>query len=137
MQTGPNCRHSPIGSFQRTCYVVGARAANGPHAAEHGAPSLAARQHATSQDVSSCTAAGDGAAHGQQRPGHLRMLMLTRLGVLASLPASQPRPRDVWLLTRPCPRWELSVPAADRQVDRQPPRQQGFTADDAGRLYTS
>jgi hypothetical protein len=38
MQTDPTARHSPIGSFQRTCYLVSAPAANGPDAAEHGEP---------------------------------------------------------------------------------------------------
>jgi len=62
------------------------------------------------------------------------MLMLTHLGMLAVVAASQPRRRDAWSLARPCPRCELSVPAADRQVDRQTPRHPGSTGDDHGPL---
>jgi hypothetical protein len=50
--------------------------------------------------------------------GHVRMLMLVHLASWRWYP----HPDHV---------------SADRQVDRQPPRQPGFTADDAGRLYTS
>jgi hypothetical protein len=51
--------------------------------------------------------------------GHMRTLMLVHLGVMAV---------DIRLQTQVL---------ADRQVDRQPPRQPGSTADDLGRLYTS
>jgi hypothetical protein len=44
METDLSACHSPIGLFQRACYVVSAPAANGPAAGEHGQPSVAARQ---------------------------------------------------------------------------------------------
>jgi hypothetical protein len=38
MQTDQTAYHSPIGSFQRRCYVVTAPTATSPAAAEHNEP---------------------------------------------------------------------------------------------------
>jgi hypothetical protein len=96
MQTDPTACHSPIGSFQRRCCVVNTAAATDPDAAEHGAPSVAARQQATSQDVSSHPAAGDGARSWAAATGDLAYAQADALdlGVLA-VAARQPPPAGV------------------------------------------
>jgi hypothetical protein len=62
MQTDPSACHSPIGSFQRRCYLVSAPAATGQLLPSTGAPLVAARQLATSHDLSRYTADGTAAA---------------------------------------------------------------------------
>jgi hypothetical protein len=56
MQSGPTARHSPIGSFQRTCYVVSAPAT--PQILHSTADLLAARNLPSWHDLSRHTPTG-------------------------------------------------------------------------------
>ena len=94
MQTDPTACHSPIGSFQRPCYLVSAPAATGQLL-----PTTTHRRwrhdsNATAMTVSrlhSMVPGGGTRSMWRQRPGDLRMLMLVHLGVLA-VGAGQPTP---------------------------------------------
>jgi len=93
MQTGQSGGHSPIGSFQRTCYVVSAPVANGPPAAEHGEPlrdGTTATQPAITWEAPSTGVTP--LAHGQ-RPRHLRLLLLTHLGAMTVAAGHPPAAR--------------------------------------------
>jgi hypothetical protein len=61
MQTDQSACHSPIGSFQRTCYVVIAPAANGQMLRSTANPPWRHDSDATGRDLSSHTGPGDAA----------------------------------------------------------------------------
>jgi hypothetical protein len=69
--------------------------------------------------------------------GDVGMVVLVQLGVMA-VGVGHGEPPPVWpCLPEPHPGCRSSIPAVDRQVDRQSRRQPGSTADSPGRLYTS
>jgi hypothetical protein len=84
MQTDPSACHSPIGSFQRCCCcVVTAPTATGQV--------LTTTEHRRWRHDSRHPVPMTPLARGQ-RPGHLRMLMLTHLAMLAGSDRQPPLP---------------------------------------------
>jgi hypothetical protein len=137
MQSDPTARHSPIGSFQRTCYVVSAAAATARLLQATANPPWRHNSDATGHDVSSHPTPSDASCPMGRDRGTCVCSCRPTWVRWRSLPPSNPPPGAAGCLPDRVRVCQFSVPTVDRQVDRQTRRHKGSMVDEPGLLYTT